>query len=110
MKKIWPALLLAATIGSWVHAYDTKVLVTGHEVPSELQNVGVDEHLGAQLDLGLQFTDEDGKQVALGQFFKSDKPVLMAMVYYTCPSLCNYHLNGLTTAMRELKVDERARF
>jgi len=68
-----------------------------------LQNVGVEEHLGANLDLDLAFTDESGQNVPLRSFFKSDKPVLLAMVYYSCPSLCNYHLNGLTETMKTLK-------
>jgi protein SCO1/2 len=103
MKKLWPALLLAVGLTPSLHAYDTKVLVTGHDLPKELQNVGVEEHLGANLDLDLQFTEESGKLVPLRTFFHSGKPVLMAMVYYTCPSLCNYHLNGLTDAMKKLK-------
>lgn len=103
LKKLWPALLLATVLTPRLHAYDTKVLVTGHELPKELQGVGVEEHLGQTLDLDMQFTDEDGRLVSLRSFFSQPKPVLMAMVYYTCPSLCNYHLNGLTEAMKQLK-------
>jgi protein SCO1/2 len=103
MRKFLSALILAAGFTSNAWAYDTKPLVTGHELPKELQSVGVDEHLGASLDLDMQFTDENGQQVPLRSFFHSPKPVLMAMVYYTCPSLCNYHLNGLTEAMKKLK-------
>jgi protein SCO1/2 len=103
MRKLWLPLVAAVVLTPKLWAYDTKVLVTGHELPKELQDVGVDEHLGAQLDLETLFTDEQGQTVPLRSFFKSDKPVLMAMVYYTCPSLCNYHLNGLTEAMKTLK-------
>ena len=98
---LWLAVL--ALCGLQAHAYDTKPLVTGKELPAELQSVGVDEHLGGQLDLDLPFTDETGKTVPLRSFFSADKPVLMAMVYYTCPALCNYHLNALTEAMKTLK-------
>src|SRR5665213_2581771 len=103
MRKLWPALVLAAVLTPRLHAYDTKVLVTGHELPKELQNVGVEEHLGSNIDLDLPFTDESGNTVTLRKYFTWPKPVLMAMVYYTCPSLCNYHLNGLTEAMKTLK-------
>lgn len=102
MGKLWPAFALALCLTPETWAYSTKPVVTGHELPAELQNVGVDEHLGSELDLGLQFTDESGAPVALGKYF-GKKPVLMAMVYYTCPSLCNYHLNGLTETMKQLK-------
>ena len=35
--------------------------------------------------------------------FETGHPVLMAMVYYTCPNLCNYNLNGIMEAMKNLK-------
>lgn len=95
-------LLCAAIISAW--GYDpTGVTVTGHETPKEYQDVGVDEHLGATLDTGLEFTDDKETTGPLSRFFSNGKPVLMAMVYYDCPSLCNYHLNGLTDAMKQLK-------
>lgn len=87
-----------------LHAYDPKdVQVTGHEKPAELADVGVEEHLGNGLDLGLSFTDDHGQAVTLGSYFKTGRPVLMAMIYYNCPSLCSYHLNGLTETMRLMK-------
>jgi protein SCO1/2 len=103
-QKLWLAfifVLMAPLAG----AYDPKeVLVTGHELPTELQNVGIKEqHLGERLDLSLPFVSDTGEAVTLGQYFKKDRPVLMAMVYYTCPALCNYHLNALTEAMKQLK-------
>lgn len=103
MAGAWLALVAAMFVTATASAYDTKVQVTGHALPSELQGVGVEEHLGAQLDLGNTFVDEAGATVSLKSFFTGEKPVLLAMVYYTCPSLCNYHLNGLTETMKQLK-------
>ncbi len=98
------ALLLGTALimmNAW--AYDPKEsVVTGHELPKELQSVGVDEHLGATLDRGLMFTDDKGVTAPLGQFLSSDRPTLMAMVYYSCPSLCSVHLNALTEQMKQL--------
>lgn len=96
-------LLTTALLAPSLWAYDTKVMVTGHELPAELKGVGVEEHLGTVVDRDLTFTDDQGKTVKLGDYLKSDKPVLMAMVYYNCPSLCNFHLNGLTDTMKQLK-------
>lgn len=85
-------------------AYDPeKAEVTGHELPKEFKDVGVDEHLGQQLDMSLPFYDDNGEKVTLGKYFTSGKPVLMAMVYYSCPSLCNFHMNGLTEVFKGLK-------
>lgn len=84
--------------------YDPKnATVTGHELPTDLKKVTVEERLGEKLDLSLPFVSDEGDAVTLGQYFRKDRPVLLAMVYYNCPSLCNYHLNALTEGMRKLK-------
>jgi cytochrome oxidase Cu insertion factor (SCO1/SenC/PrrC family) len=70
--------------------------------PPQLEGVGVDEHLGRAVDLKLQFTDESGYQVPLESFFHKDRPVILDLVYYTCPMLCNLILNGQVDAMKEL--------
>ncbi len=102
----WALVFLVGFLGGvgQVMAYDPKnVVVTGHELPAEFEGVGVTERLGQQLDLSLEFRDDFGRAVTLGQYFTSGKPVLMAMVYYECPSLCHYHLNGITETLKGLK-------
>lgn len=70
--------------------------------PAQLEGVGVDEHLGRQIDLNLEFVAENGYPVALKEYFGKGKPVLLDLVYYTCPMLCNLILNGQTQVMREI--------
>lgn len=102
--KFWLALLIYMSVSPVARAYDpSQPFVTGHEVPKEIKGLGVTEHLGGQIDLGLEFTSDTGEKVKLGRYFETGHPVLMAMVYYTCPNLCNYHLNGLMEAMKQLK-------
>lgn len=73
------------------------------ETPKELKDIGIEEHLGANVDLGLVFNDEDGKPVTLGSLTASHKPVLLSLAYFGCPSLCNFHLNGLKDAFKDMK-------
>lgn len=73
-----------------------------NKLPPQLEGVGVDEKLGAHINLDLQFTAENGYQVPLRQYFAKGKPVLLTFVYYNCPMLCNLVLNAQTQAMREL--------
>lgn len=93
----------------WAYNPD-EVVVTGHELPAEFKDVGVEEHLGQSLDLNLQFTDDEGNKGPLGRYFNHGKPVLMAMVYYSCPSLCNFHLNGLNETLKQLKWSAGEKF
>lgn len=63
-------------------------------VPEELKGVDVVEHLNERLPLEARFTDDKGVPVALGDYFKGDRPVLLQLGYNKCPMLCNLVLNG----------------
>lgn len=107
--KYWLVLLmLSLSPLSWAvdmnQPYDpSHPLVTGNEIPKQIKGLTLKPQLGGQIDLGLEFTSDTGEKVKLGQYFQAGHPVLMAMVYYSCPNLCNYHLNGLMEAMKQLK-------
>lgn len=68
-----------------------------------MQRVGIEQHLGTQVPLELKFRDEDGDEVALGKYF-AGRPVILALVYYECPMLCNQVLNGLTETLRVMSL------
>jgi len=69
--------------------------------PVALEEVRVDEQLGARLPLEATFTDASGQAVSLGSVFGRGKPVVLALVYYDCPMLCGLVLSGMARAMRE---------
>lgn len=69
-----------------------------------LDRVGFDQNLGAPLPLDLTFRDDAGRTARLGDIFEG-KPVLLAFVYYKCPTLCTETLNGLLRAARALPFD-----
>ena len=71
--------------------------------PADLTNVGIDQRLNQQVPLDLEFKDETGKTVKLGDYFQSGKPVILNLVYYTCPMLCGEELIGEASALSMLK-------
>jgi protein SCO1/2 len=71
--------------------------------PDALKNVGIDQRLDQQVPLDLQFKDEAGKTVKLGDYFRSGRPVILNLVYYTCPMLCGEELAGLSSALGVLR-------
>jgi len=81
---------------------DGQSTLTAESKPAELQGVEVTEKLGQTIDLDLEFTGEDGYPHALREYFGKGKPVLLNLVYYTCPMLCNLVLNAQVAALREL--------
>jgi len=70
-------------------------------LPPILQNVGFEPTLNAQLPLDLTFRDETGRSVQLSEYFKQ-RPVLLALVYYGCPMLCDELEQGVVGSLRML--------
>ncbi|NUM77055.1 SCO family protein [candidate division KSB1 bacterium] len=77
--------------------------------PDILKKIGIDQRLGEQAPLDLEFYDEAGNTVLLQQYF-GEKPVILALVYYNCPMLCNLVLNGLTKNLKPLSFSAGEEF
>jgi protein SCO1/2 len=82
---------------------------TSTGLPPVLKKVGIDQKLNEQVPLDLVFKDEQGREVRLGQFFKG-KPVVLSLVYYTCPMLCNQILNGMLSSFRQISFNAGEQF
>ncbi len=65
--------------------------------------VGVDQKLDTELPLDTVFRDEQDRATRLASFFPGDRPILLTLNYSSCPLLCQTHLEGLVTALREIK-------
>lgn len=70
-------------------------------LPQILRQVSFDQHLNAQVPLGLVFKDEADRSVKLADYFRG-KPVVLVLAYLRCPMLCTEVLNGLVRAMLEV--------
>jgi protein SCO1/2 len=78
-------------------------------LPSALKSVGIDQKLNEQVPLEAVFKDEQGREVRLGDFFKG-KPVVLSLVYYSCPMLCNQVLNGMLGSFRHVTFNAGEQF
>jgi protein SCO1/2 len=88
--------LLVVSGGVAARADNSKV------IPPLLQGIGIDQRLNEQVPLELQFRDETGKTVKLGDYF-GKKPVILSLVYFDCPMLCTMVENGLLHSLQEVK-------
>jgi protein SCO1 len=74
-------------------------------LPPVLDGVGIEQKLDSPVPLETKFKDEDGNEVELNKYFVKGKPVIIALVYYECPMLCNEVLNGLTGSLKALSLN-----
>ena len=76
--------------------------VRSDQMPQELNNVGLDEKLNTQVDPNLTFIDEAGQTVALKDYFGKGRPVVLNLVYYSCPLLCGMVLQGVVRSLKQV--------
>jgi protein SCO1/2 len=93
---------MRAPIGaSTARAIALAVLFLGSAPPGAAQvpdaAIGVQERLGETVPLDLVLRDEQGAPVRLADAL--DKPTLLALVYFRCPSICSPLLNGLSSVV-----------
>jgi protein SCO1/2 len=103
-----PSLLLAIALlaaTAWGQAMSKGIMSPPANVrPPYLQNVGIEQHLDAQVPPDLTFTDDTGRTVKLGDYFGT-KPLILNLVYYNCTMLCGEALAGLSGSMKMVKFD-----
>jgi len=74
-------------------------------MPAVLQNVGFEPPLDGPMPLDLPFRDETGRSVQLRDYFRQQKPVVLAFVYYGCPMLCDQVEHGVVGVLRMLSFN-----
>ena len=103
-RPLMPLALLSLLAPNVVQAVQKEYPQSERGLPQELKDVGITEHLGSTLNFqDLSFKDETGKDVKLAQYFTGKKPVILSLVYYECPNLCTFVLNGLVNSLKPLK-------
>ncbi len=103
-------------VRAWVRALTLVTLVfvmTGAALaqgpPVKFSDVHFDQRLDEQVPLDLNFRNERGQTVRLGDYF-GNKPVILSLVYYECPMLCTQVLNGQVTSLREVSFNVGEQF
>ncbi|MCB1142923.1 MAG: SCO family protein [Leptospiraceae bacterium] len=99
LKKLIPFLLLVPAL---LLSYDPEHEKKINKTPSEIEGLDLVVNLGETVPLDIPFVDEEGKDILLSDYFESKKPVVLTMVYYKCPTLCNFHLNGLNQVFKDM--------
>jgi protein SCO1/2 len=85
----WLTLLLAAPGGAQIVGQPAQ------------PRIDWEQRLGACLPLEARFTDHEGRALTLGECF-AGRPVVLALVYYECPMLCDLVFEGLISSLRAL--------
>jgi protein SCO1/2 len=92
--------LLARVIILFLIVFYQNSLSAHVEEHRETKGVGIEERLGHSVPLNLTFRDENGKAVFLREL--TDRPTILAPVFFSCPDVCSFLLTNLAGAMNRL--------
>ena len=95
LAALTTACIIASMVGTSV-AQDAEF---NEDLDKELEGVTIVEHLDEQLPLDLEFTNEEGRTIALGDLF-GERPIILQMGYFRCPMLCNLVLNETMAGLK----------
>lgn len=75
-------------------------------IMTNLPNPTIVPQPNAQVPEDLTFIDSTGKKIRLGEFLhqkgaKADKPVILTLVYFSCPSLCGIGQEALAATLQQ---------
>lgn len=80
------------------------VLAASVSSPFATEESGIEEQLGKYVPMDLQLVNEAGDSVRLGELI--DRPTIISLVYYSCPSVCRPLLDEVSVNLGKLmKMD-----
>lgn len=89
---------------AWVLLAGASLLHAQYPAPTITKGVHIEQKLNSQLPLDLMFHDETGKAVPLRTYF-GEKPVVLELVYYKCPSLCPMSLHETVSSLSRIPLE-----
>ena len=104
VRNLWRSslsiLILSALIVCCIPApaLPVKISAAGQEQNSA---TGINEHLGSKIPLDLQFRDESGASVRLGDLISG--PTIILPVYYNCTNVCAYQQGRMAGTLQILE-------
>ncbi|MBE8162375.1 MAG: SCO family protein [Bdellovibrionaceae bacterium] len=102
MKSLIIFFSLFFVISSFAYNPDD-IPLQADKAPAYLNGVGVKEQLGKFITKSLTFSNDHKQVLTLKDYLNFQKPLVLNLVYFRCPSLCNHTLNGLAQAIKESK-------
>ena len=98
------SLLLIATYLTGMFVASEVFAQILQDLPEVAKGIGVEQKLGDDLPLHLEFDDDHNNHIQLGELFKPNRPVLLSFNYSDCPQLCVVQLNNLASALQYIDL------
>jgi protein SCO1/2 len=102
MRPVSVALIIAAVAALGVAGSSRAQSPFTGDTPAELEGIEIVDRAGETVPGDIVLRDETGNRVRVGDYLNQGRPVLVQLVYYSCPMLCTLVLNGYVDAAQEI--------
>jgi protein SCO1/2 len=92
--RVGPWWLLVAALAAVAVPAEAQDGELNLDAPPGLETVDVVEHLDGPVPLDATFRNHAGERVTLGEYFDGRRPVLLNLVYHSCPTFCSLVLDA----------------
>ncbi len=72
------------------------------DVPDPMKGIALEPKFGERVPMGVSLIDTSGKTATLGSCFADKRPVVLALVYYSCPMMCPLILGRIQERINDL--------
>ena len=79
-------------------------------LPKNLVNSGLEEKLGSLVPQDIPFQQSNGKSITFKDILTGEKPIILNLVYFNCPMLCQLVLTSFQDSLSKLPDTLRNRF
>lgn len=96
------AIRLGAVVcATWAASFAPAQVIL-KEPPPDMAAADIEEKRGEMAALDVEFTDQNGKRVRVGDYFDGERPVVLVMGYFNCPVVCPVVFNNSKKVINEL--------
>ncbi len=74
---------------------------SGTQIPA-LEGLEVEARLGETVPADAEFLNARGETVTIGSYYDRGKPIVLSLVYFDCPMLCNLMTDGLVETLSQM--------
>ncbi len=89
------ALALSLAPGAFAQAFR-------QDLPEQMQGIALEPKLGDRVPMDVSLINTKGKPETLADSFAGKKPVVLALVYYSCPMMCPLILSRIQERINDL--------
>lgn len=74
-------------------------------LPGEIDGLEIEDRRGERIPRDIPLINAQGESVLIGDYFESERPTVLLLVYYSCPKMCEVMLGHMNEVINDVTFD-----